>query len=57
MTVTEEMDDALIKKIMYRVIYIEREFLAKDEQSATKAVQKLVGVVKQYVDKEAPHEG
>ncbi len=56
MTVTEEMDDALIKKIMYRVIFTEREFLAKDEQSVTKVVQKLIGIIKQYVDKEVPYE-
>ena len=56
MTVTEEIDDALIKKIMYRVIFTEREFLAKDEQSVTKVVQKLIGIIKQYVDKEVPYE-
>ena len=56
MTVTEEMDDALIKKIMYRVIFTEREFLAKDEQSVTKVVQKLIGIIKKYVDKEVPYE-
>lgn len=48
----KDLDPQVVRNIMYKVIFEENNFIKKDEQNYSAAVKKLIGVVKNFVDKE-----
>ena len=50
MQASKALDDQVIQRIMWKVIYKERQFIEKDEKSITKAVQQHVKTIKELVD-------
>ena len=53
---SKALDDQVIQRIMWKVIYKERQFIEKDEKSITKAVQQHVKTIKELVDENQNHE-
>ncbi|MDD6128910.1 MAG: hypothetical protein PUE51_09695 [Veillonellaceae bacterium] len=53
---TDALDDQVVKKIMWKVIYIERKLIEKDEKSVTEAVRQHVKTIKEFVDENQNHE-
>lgn len=56
MQASKALDDQVIQRIMWKVIYKERQFIEKDETSITKAVQQHVKTIKELVDENQNHE-
>lgn len=56
MQASKKLDDQVVQRIMWKVIYKERQFIEKDETSNTKAVQQHIKTVKEFVDENQNHE-
>ena len=56
MQASKALDDQVLQRIMWKVIYKARQFIEKDEKSITKAVQQHVKTIKELVDENQNHE-
>ena len=52
----KELDEQVVKKILWKVIYTVRKLIEKDEQSASEAIRQHMKTIKEFVNENQKHE-